>query len=213
MYFISRLQFQANCYKAKCTLLTFKMVLLVVEVGRKGRGRICLLRDCNTSNSHLLLQNSEWLFKFDTVKYGTLKFLPHPLSQALHDKFPCLHSLDCYITPIYGLLYVTCVICLLSNAENFHEVLCSTTVHQQVNFNFESTFVKQYFGTDHSHELSYEEFVQLLQVHMCIRHISTLYCMVIYYLCRVFQLNMLDRHLLRVIQKERAQFLQLTLSN
>ena len=38
-------------------------------------------------------------------------------------------------------------------------------VHQQVNFNFESTFVKQYFGSDHSHELSYEEFVQLLQVY------------------------------------------------
>jgi len=48
--------------------------------------------------------------------------------------------------------------------ENFHEVLSSTTVHHQVNFNFESTFVKQYFGTDHSHQLSYEEFVQLLQV-------------------------------------------------
>ncbi|XP_065883416.1 electrogenic aspartate/glutamate antiporter SLC25A12, mitochondrial-like isoform X2 [Dysidea avara] len=46
---------------------------------------------------------------------------------------------------------------------NFYKVLSSTTVHQQVNFNFESTFVKQYFGTDHSHELSYEEFVQLLQ--------------------------------------------------
>ena len=49
-------------------------------------------------------------------------------------------------------------------AHNFHKVLSSTLVHQQVNFNFENTFVKQYFGTDHSHELSYEEFVQLLQV-------------------------------------------------
>ena len=49
-------------------------------------------------------------------------------------------------------------------ADNFHKVLSSTLVHQQVNFNFDSTFVKQYFGTDHSHELSYEEFVQLLQV-------------------------------------------------
>ena len=49
-------------------------------------------------------------------------------------------------------------------ADNLHQVLSSTLVRQQVNFNFESTFVKQYFGTDHSHELSYEEFVQLLQV-------------------------------------------------
>ena len=34
-------------------------------------------------------------------------------------------------------------------ADNFHKVLSSTLVHQQVNFKFESTFVKQYFGTDH----------------------------------------------------------------
>ena len=59
--------------------------------------------------------------------------------------------------------------------DNFHKVLSSTLVHQQVNFNFESTFVKQYFGSDHSHELSYEEFVQLLQVYdtckICAYHI------------------------------------------
>ena len=54
---------------------------------------------------------------------------------------------------------------ILFYTDNFHKVLGSTLVHQQVNFNFESTFVKQYFGTDHSHELSYEEFVQLLQVY------------------------------------------------
>ena len=54
---------------------------------------------------------------------------------------------------------------ILFNTDNFHKILSSTLVHQQVNFNFESTFVKQYFGIDHSHELSYEEFVQLLQVY------------------------------------------------
>ena len=62
----------------------------------------------------------------------------------------------------YKVFEVECI--LVVYADNFHEVLSSTLVHQQVNFNFESTFVKQYFGTDHSHELSYEEFVQLLQV-------------------------------------------------
>ena len=55
---------------------------------------------------------------------------------------------------------------LIFYTDNFKNVLSATLVHQQVNFNFESTFVKQYFGTDHSHELSYEEFVQLLQVRM-----------------------------------------------
>lgn len=60
----------------------------------------------------------------------------------------------------FNVLYIT-----IFYTDNFHKVLSSTLVHKQVNFNFESTFVKQYFGTDHSHELSYEEFVQLLQVH------------------------------------------------
>ena len=65
------------------------------------------------------------------------------------------NSLESYL--LYYLL-------LIFYADNFHKVLSSTLVHQQVNFNF--TFVKQYFGSDHSRELSYEEFVQLLQVHM-----------------------------------------------
>ena len=69
-------------------------------------------------------------------------------------------------------------------ADNFHKVLSSTLVHQQVNFNFESTFVKQYFGTDHSHELSYEEFIQLLQV---------------WYMDKILCHNMIDQLLLNQV--------------
>ena len=104
---------------------------------------------------------------------------------------------------------------LIFYADNFHKVLSSTLVHQQVNFNFESTFVKQYFGSDHSHELSYEEFVQLLQVHMYL-HIKRLYFISIHvcicYVYRVYPLSMPGRHLYHVIQKGRALLLHWILS-
>lgn len=50
--------------------------------------------------------------------------------------------------------------------ENFRNVLSSTTVCQAVPFDFDCTFVKQYFGSDKKHLLDYYEFCQLLQVYV-----------------------------------------------
>ena len=49
--------------------------------------------------------------------------------------------------------------------ENFKEVLSATTIHKTVPFDFNSSFVKQYFGQDRTACLDYFEFSQLLQVH------------------------------------------------
>ena len=57
--------------------------------------------------------------------------------------------------------------CIPSIAENFKRVLSSTTLHCSIPFDFNTSFVKQYFGVKHSHALDYFEFTQLLQVHAC----------------------------------------------
>ena len=59
------------------------------------------------------------------------------------------------------------------------------------NFNFQSSFVKQYFGSDHSHELSYEEIVQLLQVHM---YTYTVYVCLIYIMVLCTKLVNFNEH-------------------
>ena len=48
--------------------------------------------------------------------------------------------------------------------ENFKEVLGTTSIHQKAPFNFDSNFVKLYFGQNLNIELNYYEFCQLLQV-------------------------------------------------
>ena len=55
--------------------------------------------------------------------------------------------------------------------ENFRKVLSATVTHKTVPFNFDSTFVKQYFGETKTTMLSYHEFAQLLQVHSRIQRI------------------------------------------
>lgn len=57
-------------------------------------------------------------------------------------------------------------------AENFKKVLSATIICQAVKFDFDCTFVKQYFGYDKSHQLDYFEFSQLLQVSMTIYNLS-----------------------------------------
>ena len=54
---------------------------------------------------------------------------------------------------------------IFNSTGNFKKVLSATTLCQAVPFDFECTFVKQYFGQDKSHGLDYYEFSQLLQVH------------------------------------------------
>ena len=54
---------------------------------------------------------------------------------------------------------------IFNSTGNFKKVLSATTLCQAVPFDFECTFVKQYFGYDKSHGLDYYEFSQLLQVH------------------------------------------------
>lgn len=51
-----------------------------------------------------------------------------------------------------------------SFVDNFKKVLSATTLCKVVSFDFDCTFVKQYFGYDKSHQLDYNEFSQLLQV-------------------------------------------------
>ena len=54
---------------------------------------------------------------------------------------------------------------MFNSTGNFKKVLSATTLCQAVPFDFECTFVKQYFGHDKSHGLDYYEFSQLLQVY------------------------------------------------
>lgn len=49
-------------------------------------------------------------------------------------------------------------------AENFKKILGVTSIHKRVPFDFESGFVKHYFGKDKDCQLDYHEFCQLLQV-------------------------------------------------
>ena len=56
------------------------------------------------------------------------------------------------------------VIYFLFAAENFQKVLSTTSIHKAAPFDFDSAFVKQYFGQKKSTKLDYFEFVQLLQV-------------------------------------------------
>ena len=52
----------------------------------------------------------------------------------------------------------------LVTLDNFRRVLAATTVCKEIPFDFDCTFVKQYFGYDKKHGLDYFEFSQLLQV-------------------------------------------------
>ena len=47
--------------------------------------------------------------------------------------------------------------------DNFKKVLSATTLCKAVSFDFDCTFIKQYFGYDKSHQLDYYEFSQLVQ--------------------------------------------------
>lgn len=49
-------------------------------------------------------------------------------------------------------------------SEEFMEVIKQTTLHQRVPFNFESDFVKMYFGKDRKRSVNYLEFSQFLHV-------------------------------------------------
>ena len=48
--------------------------------------------------------------------------------------------------------------------DNFKRVISATTLHRSIPFDFKTSFIKQYFGRDHTHSLDYFEFSQLLQV-------------------------------------------------
>ena len=50
------------------------------------------------------------------------------------------------------------------NPDNFKCLISATTLHQNIPFDFNTSFVKQYFGLEHTHSLDYFEFSQLLQV-------------------------------------------------
>ena len=50
------------------------------------------------------------------------------------------------------------------DSDNFKHIISSTTLHRNIPFDFNTAFVKQYFGQNHSHSLDYFEFSQLLQV-------------------------------------------------
>ncbi len=56
---------------------------------------------------------------------------------------------------------------------NFKTVLSATSVHKNVPFNFNSNFVKLYFGEELDRELGYQEICQLLQVHPSHTHTLT----------------------------------------
>ena len=53
---------------------------------------------------------------------------------------------------------------LLPTPEDFKRVLSVTTLHSALPFDFNTSFIRRYFGQDRKHQLEYYEFVQLLQV-------------------------------------------------
>lgn len=52
----------------------------------------------------------------------------------------------------------------LPSTEEFVEVIKQTTLHQKVPFNFDSDFVKMYFGKERKRAINYVEFSQFLHV-------------------------------------------------
>ena len=48
--------------------------------------------------------------------------------------------------------------------ENFKKVLSATSINKVAPFDFDSSFVKHYFGQQKTTKLDYMEFAQLLQV-------------------------------------------------
>lgn len=49
-------------------------------------------------------------------------------------------------------------------SEEFVEVIKQTTLHQKVPFNFDSDFVRMYFGKERKRAINYNEFSQFLHV-------------------------------------------------
>ena len=68
----------------------------------------------------------------------------------------CFFSLPLSLSPSLSLLPFT--------PDNFKRVISATTLHRSIPFDFKTSFIKQYFGRDHTHSLDYFEFSQLLQV-------------------------------------------------
>lgn len=52
----------------------------------------------------------------------------------------------------------------LPSTEEFVEVIKQTTLHQKVPFDFDSDFVKMYFGKERKRAINYAEFSQFLHV-------------------------------------------------
>lgn len=48
--------------------------------------------------------------------------------------------------------------------DNFQKVLSATSINKVATFDFDSSFVKHYFGEEKTTKLEYMEFAQLLQV-------------------------------------------------
>lgn len=93
---------------------------------------------------------------FDTTNRGTVSFGKPYLSGS-------------YVN--FRLCGFGVCVCIL---DDFHYVLSHTTTHSTLPFDFNSTFVKQYFGTDKKHSLDYFEFCQLLQVRVASSEYSNL---------------------------------------
>ena len=78
---------------------------------------------------------------------------------------------------------------LFNSSANFKQVLSETLIHKRVPFDFNSNFVKLYFGQKLNIDLNYHEFCQLLQV-LLLRatvytHVATL-SRILLYVCTSF---------------------------
>ena len=83
------------------------------------------------------------------------------------------HQLTLLITDFYSCI-IALSFFLFFYLDEFSRVITKTQQHQKYPFNFDSPFIKRFFGDDKSKGVPYNEFTQLLEVHSALLITSTI---------------------------------------
>ena len=88
----------------------------------------------------------------------------------LYSPVKSLCALKQHDTVVMGVACDLLITLLSCFSEEFKEIITHTTLHQQIEFDCDSEFVKLYFGKDRKRLIPYHEFSQFIHV----RHIGSL---------------------------------------